>query len=168
MSYLAEKKAYKFMRRSSDSTSFYRWQPIDFASSEDAICRYYAQNTTVNATVVYPEWQYKSMVSAFYECIPVVRANATSSNSAYNSYTAGHNYTGLVPRQYASAMRFYNKATNTSGALNNHIFLKSFALDKDVGYTGYLYQVTGTSDTTNYGTDNTGGCIFFLPIADNR
>lgn len=168
MSYLAEKKAYKVLRRTSDSTTYYRWQPIDFASNEDAICRYSELNTTVNATSVYPEWLYKSSVSAFYECIPVIRANTTSSNSAFNFYTAGHNYTGLLPRHYASAMRFYNKATNTSGALTNHIFLKSFALDKNVGYTGYQFQVSGTSDTTSYGTDNTGGCIFFLPIADNR
>lgn len=168
MSYLAEKKAYKVLRRTSDSTTYYRWQPMDYSANEDAICRYSTLNNSVNATAVFLEWQYKSAVSAFYECIPVIRANVSGANSSFNFYTAGHNYTGLLPRQYASAMRFYNKATNTANALNNHIFLKSFALDKDVGYTGYQYQVSGTSDTTSYGTDNTGGCIFFLPIADNR
>jgi hypothetical protein len=168
MSYLAEKKAYKVLRRTSDSTTYYRWQPMDYAANEDAICRYSTLNTTVNATAVYPEWQYKSAVSAFYECIPVIRANAAGSNSSFNFYTAGKGYTGLLPRQYASAMRYYNKATNTTVPLTSHIFLKSFALDKDVGYTGYQYQVSGNSDTTSYGTDNTGGCIFFLPIADNR
>ena len=168
MSHLCEKRAFKYTRRTSNSTSYYRWAgPMDYLANEDATFRYTSLNTTVNATAVYPEWQYKSMLAGFFECIPVIRANASESNSAFNSWSAGDNYTGLNSAQLATAMRFYNKATNTSGALASHIPLKSFALKKDVGYTAYLYQVSGNSDTTSYGTDNTGGGIFMIPIADN-
>lgn len=146
---------------------------MDYLANEDALFHYFTLNTTDNATGVFPEWSYKSMVSGFFECIPVIRANTTSSNSAFNFYTAGDGYgtgqgAGITSVQASTAMRFYNKATNTSGALTNHIPLKSFALKKDIGYTGYWYYTSATSDTTSFGTDNTGGGIFMLPIADNR
>lgn len=171
MSHLGETKTAKFFKRTADSTTYSRWQPMNFEDNlGDATLKYDTLNTTVNATAVYPEWQYKSMLSGFFEVIPVIVANTTTSNQAFNYYSCGDGYgtgqgAGLNPNQWACSMRFYNRATNTTAPGTSQMFLKAFALKKDLGITGFWYQVTGTADNTIYRDQ---GGIFMIPIADNR
>lgn len=165
MSYLGETRTAKFFKRGDEITSSYRWPPMDFTDNQgDATFRYGEYNTTNNATGVYPEWQHRSLLGGFYEVIPVILGSG-GSNSSFNFYTCGDGYTGLTNAQYACSFRFYNRATNTTAPGVQQMFCKAFALKKDLGITGFVYQVSGTTSTT---VNPANGGIFMIPIADNR
>ena len=170
MSYLGETRTAKLFKRLADDLGYYRWQPMNFEDTGgDATFRYDSLNTTNNATAVYPEWQYKSMLSGFFEVIPVVLGSGTSPQ-AFSYYTCGDAYGtgqggGLQNNQWACSMRYFNRATNTTNPGLQQMFYKAFALKKDLGITGIWYQVSGNSIHTMYRDQ---GGIFMLPIADNR
>ena len=172
MSYLCEKRTWKYTRRTADTTSYYRWPgPMEFDAHEDATFRYTNIETANNATGLYPRWEYNTLLNAYFEIIPVIRANAANSNSAFNAWASeGLFLDGALPKEDATSFRFYNKATNTSSVQNGHIPLKGYSLlDKGkVAWFGWQFQVSGNSDTTFKATDNTGGGIFHLPIAENQ
>lgn len=171
MSYLCEKRTWKYTRRTADTTTFYRWPgPMAFDANEDCTFRYSKEETANNATALYPRWEHITLFDGFFEIVPVIRANTTSSNSAFNTWASeGTTLDGGLQKEYATSFRFYNKATNTSGVQDGHVPCKGYSLldSGTVAWYGVQYHVSGTSDTTFKATDNTGGGIFHLPIARN-
>jgi hypothetical protein len=172
MSYLCEKRTWKYTRRTANTTSYYRWPgPMEFDAHEDATFRYTNIETANNASALYPRWEYNTLLNAYFEIIPVIRANTVDSNSAFNSWASeGNMMDQALAKESATLFRFYNKATNTSSAQNGHVPLKGYSLlDKGkIAWYGVQFQVSATSDTTFKATDNTGGGIFHLPIAENQ
>ena len=171
MSYLCEKRTWKYTRRTNNTNTFYRWPgPMAFDANEDATFGYSKEETFNNATALYPRWEYYSLLNGFFEIVPVIRANTTTSNSAYNGWASeGTMLDGGLPKEYATYFRFYNKATNTTSALDGHVPLKGYSLLNKgvVAFYGAFFHASATSDTTFKASDNTGGGIFHLPIAQN-
>jgi len=144
---------------------------MEFDAHEDATFRYTNIETVNNATGLYPRWEYNTLLNAYFEIIPVIKANALDSNSAYNSWASeGEMINNALPKENATLFRFYNKATNTSTVLTDHIPLKGYSLlDKGkIAWYGVRFQASAQSDTTFKATDNTGGGVFHLPIAENQ
>lgn len=162
MSYLREQRFVKVLTRNTINSAMNTYLDLSLPINEDATCRY--DSLVPGDTVPWVTYQFKNL-SGFCQLQPSSAPSTTTSALAWNFFSSSGKFTSFNNIDLASSIKYFNKATNTSGQKAELIGFKSFSLSKDIGYRLYDRNVSGALTNDQILTD---GAFFILPIGENQ